>query len=283
MPTFKQLVHDYTERCQKLDLPEQTALTYLVELTQKNRVDLYMNYDEIVSEDVLREYEEGMKRILNHEPMQHVLGYSWFYGYQFVVNPNVLIPRPETEELVSHILAHMDEYFPTGEIVSADIGTGSGAIAISVSKEESRVKMFATDISEEAIEVAKLNANNNEAKVEFMVGDMLQPLIEKGIKLDVLISNPPYIPQQEELEDSVIEFEPHVALFGGEDGLKFYRTILENCHKVLKEKAFMAFEMGWDQKEALTKEVLKVIPHAKVEVLQDINGKDRMLFVVIES
>ncbi|MEG2751452.1 MAG: peptide chain release factor N(5)-glutamine methyltransferase [Anaerorhabdus sp.] len=282
MPTFKQLIHQYTEKCAELDLPDQTALTYLVELTQKNRVDLYMNYDEEVPEKVKEEYELGMTRILNHEPMQHVLGYSWFYGYQFVVNANVLIPRPETEELVSHILAHIDEHFPKGEIICADIGTGSGAIAISVAKEEARVKMFATDISEEAIEIAKLNALNNEAKVEFMTGDMLQPLIDKGIKLDVLISNPPYIPQKEVLEESVIDFEPHVALFGGEDGLKFYRAILENCNKVLNEKAFMAFEMGWDQKETLTNEVKKYLPDSKVEVIKDINGKDRMLFVLIE-
>ena len=279
MPTFKQLIHQYTEKCAELDLPDQTALTYLVELTQKNRVDLYMNYDENVPIDVLKEYEEGMQRILKHEPMQHVLGYSWFYGYQFIVNPNVLIPRPETEELVSHILANIDEHFPTGDVLCADIGTGSGAIAIAVAKEEARVCMLATDISEEAVEVAKKNALNNGASVEFMVGDMLEPIISKEIKLDVLISNPPYIPQQEVLEESVIDFEPHVALFGGEDGLKFYRTILENCHKVLKDKAFIAFEMGWDQAKALTSEVKKYIPNAQSEVIKDMNGKDRMLLV----
>ncbi|MFV0550321.1 MAG: peptide chain release factor N(5)-glutamine methyltransferase [Anaerorhabdus sp.] len=279
MPTFKQLIHQYTEACNKIDLPEQTALTYIVELTQKNRVDLYMNYDENVPVDVLKEYEEGMQRILKHEPMQHVLGYSWFYGYQFIVNPNVLIPRPETEELVSHILANIDEHFPTGDVLCADIGTGSGAIAIAVAKEEARVCMLATDISEEAVEVAKKNALNNGASVEFMVGDMLEPIISKEIKLDVLISNPPYIPQQEVLEESVIDFEPHVALFGGEDGLKFYRTILENCHKVLKDKAFIAFEMGWDQAKALTSEVKKYIPNAQSEVIKDMNGKDRMLLV----
>ncbi|SJZ39868.1 peptide chain release factor N(5)-glutamine methyltransferase [Anaerorhabdus furcosa] len=279
MPTFKQLLHEYSLQCDQLDLPEQTALTYLVELTQQKRIDLYMKFDQEVPSDVLESFEIGMKRILNHEPMQHVLGYSWFYGYKFKVNSNVLIPRPETEELVSYILSRVDEMFPQQNISAVDIGTGSGAIAISVSNEEEHIKMYATDISEEAIEVAKQNAMDNEANVEFFVGDMLAPIIDLGIKVDVLISNPPYIPSHEALETSVIDYEPHVALFGGEDGLKFYRTIFENCQKILNEKAFMAFEMGWDQKTVMLNLVKEYLPNAEAEVLQDINGKDRMLFV----
>lgn len=279
MPTFKQLLHEYSILCLEKELPEQTALSYLVELTQQQRVDLYLNFDKEVPTDVLEKFEVGMKRILNHEPMQHVLGYSWFYGYKFKVNSDVLIPRPETEELVSYILSRVDEMFPHQDITAVDIGTGSGAIAISVSNEEKHIKMYATDISEAAIQVAKENCKENNANVEFFVGDMLQPIVDREIKVDVLISNPPYIPSQEELEASVIDYEPHVALFGGEDGLKFYRTIFENCHKILKEKAFMAFEMGWDQKEAMLQLVQKYLPHATAEILQDINGKDRMLFV----
>ncbi|MEG0177907.1 peptide chain release factor N(5)-glutamine methyltransferase [Anaerorhabdus sp.] len=279
MPTFKQLIHDATEQCMKIDLPEQTALTYLVELTQQQRVDLYMNMNLEVPKDVLEKFNAGLVRILNHEPMQHVLGYSWFYGYKFNVNSNVLIPRPETEELVSYILSRVDEMFPNQNITAVDIGTGSGAIAIAVANEEKHINMYATDISVEAIEVAKENAKINEAQVEFLVGDMLQPIIDKGIKVDVLISNPPYIPSKETLESSVVDYEPHVALFGGDDGLKFYRTIFENCKKIVKEKSFMAFEMGWDQRISMLNLVHEYLPNAEAEVLQDINGKDRMLFV----
>ncbi|MEG0077159.1 peptide chain release factor N(5)-glutamine methyltransferase [Anaerorhabdus sp.] len=279
MPTFKQLIHDASLQCVEKELPEQTALTYLVELAQLQRVDLYMNYDQEVPTDILESFNIGLKRILNHEPMQHVLGYSWFYGYKFKVNSNVLIPRPETEELVSYILSRVDEMFPNQDITAVDIGTGSGAIAISVSNEEKHIKMYATDISAEAIEVAKENAKENDADVQFLVGDMLQPIVDAKIKVDVLISNPPYIPSQEVLESSVVDYEPHVALFGGKDGLKFYRTIFENCKKIINEKSFMAFEMGWDQGEAMMKLVHEYLPEATAEVLQDINGKDRMLFV----
>ena len=192
--------------------------------------------------------------------------------------------RSETEELVSYILARCDEMFVGKDSIQCvDIGTGSGAIAISVSKEEPKIKMIATDISDKAVEVAKKNANNNEVNIEFYVGDMLAPLIENNIKLDVLISNPPYIPQEEDLEISVKDYEPHVALFGGEDGLKFYRTIFENCLQVLNDKALMAFEMGWNQGDALLAEVARLLPFAKAEVIKDINGKDRMLFVEINK
>ena len=114
-----------------------------------------------------------------------------------------------------------------------------------------------------------------------MCGDMLEPLIERNIKVDILISNPPYIPSDEAMEDSVVNYEPHVALFGGEDGLKFYRIIFEHAKKVLKDKAMMAFEMGYNQKEALSAEARKYFPDAKIEVIKDMSGKNRMLFIYL--
>ena len=108
---------------------------------------------------------------------------------------------------------------------------------------------------------------------------MLKPLIEAGKKYDVLVCNPPYIPSDEEMEHSVVDFEPHVALFGGEDGLKFYREVFADCRKVLKDKAFMAFEMGWNQREAMSALVTEALPEAQFEIRKDMNGKDRMLFV----
>ena len=238
-----------------------------------------MHYEEEMPEDIETRFKEGMERILKQEPMAHVLGYSWFYGYKFAVDGDVLIPRPETEELCAHILAGIDRHFPKGEVHCVDIGTGSGAIAITVAKEEPRVIMDATDISVEALEKAKLNAKNNEASVTFYTGDMLEPLIAAHKQYDVLICNPPYIPQEEEMEASVVDYEPHVALFGGEDGLKFYRQVFAGCHKILKPRSFMAFEMGWNQREAMSALVKETLPEARFEILQDMNGKDRMLMV----
>ncbi len=160
-----------------------------------------------------------------------------------------------------------------------DIGTGSGAIALSLAKEEPKIRMSATDISAEAVEVAKANAASLGVDVKFLVGDMAQPVIDAGMKVDLLICNPPYIPQEETLEASVKDYEPHVALFGGEDGLKFYRQVFAAAPQVLKDKAMMAFEIGWNQKAALLAEVRKTFGDVRAEVVKDINGKDRMLFV----
>ena len=280
MSTFAKKVRDYENLCEENGVPSETVMAFLVELSQRERYDLYLHYEEDMPVALEKEFDEGMSRILKQEPMEHVLGYSWFYGYKMIVNEDVLIPRPETEELCANILGKMDLYFSNQDkIVCTDVGTGSGAIAIVLAKEEPKVDMWATDISEEALVTARKNAENNDAKVSFTAGDMLKPLIESGRKLDVLVSNPPYIPQEEKMEKSVVDFEPHVALFGGEDGLKFYREIFKDCRQVLKEKAFMAFEMGWDQRERMSKLVEEMLPEATYEIKQDMNGKDRMLFV----
>lgn len=281
--TFRELVIKYKKLCVEKNVPEETVMVYLVELSQRDSYNLYMNFENEVPQTLLNEFEKGMSRVLEHEPVQHVLGYSWFYGYKFVVNPNVLIPRVETEELVSYILSRMDEFFDgNSKLTACDIGTGSGALAISLKKEEDNLNMYASDISEEALSIANLNAKNNNADIKFLSGDMLQPFIDNKINLDILICNPPYIPNNEVLEDFVFEHEPHVALFGGEDGLKFYREIFKNCKKILNKKSFMAFEMGYNQKEALKDLLNEYLPNTKFEFIKDINNKNRMLFVYFD-
>lgn len=259
---------------------EQAALLYLLELTNKDSHNLYMEYENEMPSKDIEKYEQGIERLIMGEPLGHVVGFEWFYGYRFCVNADVLIPRPETEELVANILARYDEYFAKKEnVVAVDIGTGSGAIAISLKKEEANIHMLATDISEKAVQIAKQNAESNDAIVNYMVGDMLEPLKERRLKVDILISNPPYIPQEEVMEDSVVNYEPHVALFGGEDGLKFYRIIFENALDVLKEQAMMAFEIGYDQKVVISALVEEYFPETRYEIVKDMSGKDRMLFV----
>lgn len=281
MSTYRELLKSANERMLEADRGEQAALLYLLELTNMEAHNLYMEYEQEVDTQIEKEFEQGLQRLLAGEPLGHVLGFEWFYGYRFKVNEDVLIPRPETEELVANVLASYDEVFGGKQVIVADVGTGSGAIAISLKKEEPNLHVLASDISEKAVMVAKENAQNNDAIVSFVVGDMLQPLIDRNIKLDILVSNPPYIPNEEVMEHSVVDYEPHVALFGGEDGLKFYRSIFENAHKVLKEKAFMAFEMGYNQKENLTALAREYFPDAKIEVLKDLSGKNRMLFIYL--
>lgn len=282
MTLFSKSVRKYEKACRSRSIPEETVMAYLVELAQKERYDLYLHYEEEMPADLEAAFAAGMNRILEGEPMDHVLGYTWFYGYKIIVNENVLIPRPETEELCAKVLHEIDALFPekTCSLVTcADVGTGSGAIAITLDKEEPRTKLWATDISPEALRIAEENAANNDAQVTFLAGDMLCPLIERGVRLDVLVSNPPYIRLHEELEHTVVDYEPHVALFGGTDGLKFYRAIFKNCHRVLKKRALMAFEMGWDQTAMMKKLLQEELSGVPYRICKDMNGKDRILLV----
>lgn len=261
------------------NLSENAAMLLMMEITGKENHDLYVEFEEEISEDILTEFNQKFARLLTGEPLQHILGYEYFYGHKFIVNEDVLIPRPETEELVANVLAYYDEFFNGQKVDVCDIGTGSGAIAITLKKEEDNFTVTASDISEKAVATAKRNAANLEANVNFLVGDMCEPLIENNIKVDILVSNPPYIPVDEEMEHSVKDFEPHVALFGGEDGLKFYRIIFERSKYLLKERSFMAFEMGYNQKENLTALAKQYFPNSKIEVIKDLSGKNRMLFI----
>lgn len=280
MASYKEILKKAQERMLKADRGEQAALLYMLELTNMESHNLYMEYEAEMPQELIEEYEQGIDQLVEGKPLDHILGFTWFYGYRLKVNGDVLIPRPETEELVANILAAYDERFSKEKgAVLLDVGTGSGAIAIALKKEEPSLHILASDISQKAVMIANENAKANDAVVCFCVGDMLEPFIDRKIKADILISNPPYIPEDEEMEDSVVNYEPHVALFGGSDGLKFYRMIFENAPKVLNEKAMMAFEIGYQQKAALTALAKEFFPEAEIEVLKDINGKDRMLFI----
>ena len=281
MATYRKVLQQARQRLYEAGQGEQAAQLLMLELANMEAHNLYMEYDEPVDPGLLTRFEEGICRMEKGEPLGHVLGFEWFYGYRFTVNEDVLIPRPETEELVANILAGYDEHFGGQPAEAVDIGTGSGAIAIALAKEEPGIHVTASDISEAAIRVARQNALDLDANVDFLNGDMAEPFIEKGIRADILISNPPYIPAHEQMEHSVVDYEPHVALFGGEDGLHFYRRIFARAHLILKERAMMAFEMGYDQGERLSALAASYFPQARIEVLKDLSGKNRMLFVYI--
>ena len=275
MSSYNDLLNEY----KKVFNDKETLRAFLFELCNEYDIDLYMEKDNKADVRVEKRFIEGVEKLKENEPLNYVLGYSYFYGYKMIVNENVLIPRFETEELVGLVLSKYDEYFKGQKINLADVGTGSGAIAIALKKEEANLNVCASDISFDALNVAKQNAKYNDADITFYQGSMLEPLIENNIKLDVLVSNPPYIKQDEVLDPSVKDYEPHVALFGGNDGLKFYRMIFENAHKVLKEKSMLFFEIGYDQRENLTALAHEYFGDGHIEVFKDINKKDRMLFI----
>lgn len=272
MLTYKDLIKNAKRKLEEPDL----ARLFLLELLREKNIDLYQVFDEFPSKEIEKAFYEGLNRLIKDEPIDHVLGYSCFYGCKILVDKNVLIPRSETEELVGHVLKDVSKYFIDPKIV--DVATGSGAIAIALANELS-LEVDASDLSDDALGVAKKNALLNDVKVNFYKGDMLEPIIVLNNRYDVLVCNPPYIKKISDVDKSVLDYEPHMALFGGEEGLEFYRKVFEKSHRVLNESSLMAFEIGFDIGEALVSMAFKYFPEANIELKQDIHGLDRMLFI----
>lgn len=180
---------------------------------------------------------------------------------------------------MENILYRYDQYFKGQTVDVCDLATGSGCIGISLALEEKHMRVVATDISSEALEVARENNDKLGADVTFLKGDMLEPL--QGRRFDIFVSNPPYIPEDEPVMSLVKENEPNLALFGGKDGMKFYRIILSGIKPFLKDRAILCFEHGYDKKEEMLKLAAQYFEDARVEVLKDLEGKDRMTFIYV--
>lgn len=275
---IRKLISQTQKLLEKHNIPESYVKYVLNELFLEKDKNLYDAMDEELSVKDQKRFDEIIARLLKDEPLAYVMGVQYFYGYAFDVNPTVLIPRYETEELVLKVLMELDESF-SDDCTLLDIGTGSGAIACVLKAEKPDMKVYASDISEEALVQAQKNADKLGVEISFMQGDMAQPFVENKIKADVIVCNPPYIPQDEVIENSVKDYEPHVALFGGEDGLYFYRKVLKDAPSILNKKSLLAFEMGWNQRESLSALVREIFPNADIECFQDLSGKDRILIV----
>jgi len=281
MKTMRELLkwaEDYALANEKED---SAVKLLLMHVTQKESYEILANLQMEVPIEQITKYVQAVKVYVDQNiPVQHIMGYETFFGYKFSVNDQVLIPRFETEELVANVLATYDRVFGGDEVKVVDVGAGSGAIGITLAVEEPNMNVTLTELSEAALAVAKQNAINLDAEVTFYQGDMLQPLIARSLKFDMLVSNPPYIPFTEAVDPLVKNNEPHLALFGGEDGLKFYRQILKDAHQVLKKKNVIAFEHAYNHKEAMAQLVKQHFPQARFETLKDLNGKDRMTVII---
>lgn len=278
--TYRDLIHQGQKRLFDAGQGDQAAQLLMAELCRQKNINLYLEMEEEADADLASLYLKDIALMEEGKPLSYVLGYESFYGYDFIVNEDVLIPRPETEELVGLVLGLFDDYFPNRDKVSVfDVATGSGAIGITLNLEEPKMDVTASDISQKALVVAEKNNEKLQANVKFICGNMLDPFIERNLHCDILVCNPPYIPSSEQMEHSVVDYEPHVALFGGDDGLKFYRDVFEKAPQVLNPKSFLAFEMGYNQGEALSTLAKEHFPNGKVTVHKDMSGKDRMLTI----
>lgn len=247
----------------------------LMHVLQVDRTGLLVRLSDELSPDDDLLFSEYLLAHVNGVPVQHLIGYQPFYGRDFQVTPAVLIPRPETEELIEFVVRRLGgETFHPGEIV--DIGTGSGAIGVTLAL-ELRQPVATVDISEDALAVAKKNQAALGGDVTFLQGDLLEPLADQSVR--VLVSNPPYIEEDELLSDVVFDHEPHLALFGGKDGLVFYRRLIDGSTRILKDDfRLIVFEIGHNQGSEVQMMLKERYPTAETGILKDINGKDRIVY-----
>ena len=252
------------------------AKMILADLLGINSLDLLNYLDKEVSDELINTYMDKVKKVEEKNPVQYVIGNVNFYGNIFKVDKNVLIPRFETEELVENTLLYISNLFNPSDLKIIDLGTGSGCIGITLKKKFPKADVTLVDISSNALKIAKENASNLETDVTIIENDMLEGLEDK---YNIIISNPPYIKTDEEIEDIVKDNEPHLALYGGIDGLDYYKKILERAKERVKDYYLIAFEIG-DTLKADVEKLAKVnFPNATVISKKDMQGRDRMIFI----
>jgi release factor glutamine methyltransferase len=265
-------------------LEQPIAEILLKHYLEIDRSKLMQMLQDELPKQVEQKVKDALEEVAKGVPVQHITGTEYFYGRQFTVNKNVLIPRPETEELVVGLLKRIQQVFPGKETIAVvDVGTGSGAIAITLALENLNLNVTTVDISPAAIDVAKKNADHLGAGVRFLQGDLLTPIIEEKTTVDIVVSNPPYISKEDfaMLADNVRIHEPTLALVGGVTGYELYERLIEQIPCVINKPGIIAFEVGVGQSKRVEQLIKAQFPEAHTETIDDINGKDRMVFALV--
>lgn len=275
----------FTEGINKLklsniDAPVITAGAILCNILGCERTYLYTHDDYILSKDEYERYCDALKRRIEGEPLQYIIGSQEFMSLDFIVSPDVLIPRQDTEILVEYIIEFVSQ---KDKVSILDIGTGSGCIAISLAHYIKNSRVVAVDISKGALKIARKNAQNCgvEERIVFIESNLFENVPIQ--KFDIIVSNPPYIPNQviAGLDRQVKDFEPKIALDGGEDGLDFYRRIVKESVDFLKPKGLLAFEVGFDQAQ----EVAKIMEssYRDIKLQKDLAGIERVVTGILSK
>lgn len=241
--------------------------------------DFYLHKNENIEE--LQTFQSYFTRFLNGEPVQYITNFTDFYKTKIYVDHRVLIPRQETEEVVDFAIKKAKEIFKDRELKIADICSGSGCIGVALSKELKYKKIYFSDISFDALSVSQYNGKINNVNAEYYCGDSLESLINKNIKVDLIVSNPPYILNKNEVEESVQKYEPSLALYTN-DELEVYKKIISNLKKVKDHDLLVVFEIGYDLKDKLEQLINKELKKCDYEFVKDINGKYRILSIYLK-
>jgi release factor glutamine methyltransferase len=250
----------------------------LAHVLKKDRVYLYTNYEAPVNSDERKVYKEYIKRRVNSEPIAYITGHKEFMSLDFEVSPKVLIPRPDTELLVESAIKKARDM---NSVHIVDVGTGSGAIAVSLAYYINQAEIYATDISPSALEIARRNANRHNVDINFRESNLLETFLvsnreEAGLSFDIIVANLPYIAETEKatLDPQVRDYEPHLALFAGEDGLDLYRQLIPQTRMLLREGAILLLEIDPHQ----TGFILPILQgFSDISILKDAAGRDRVV------
>jgi release factor glutamine methyltransferase len=264
----------------EIDDPKAAAEILLAQSLHLRRIDLYLQYDRPLDKRELSAFKVLLKRKLKREPVAYIVGQKEFWSMPFIVTRDVLIPRPETERLVE---ATMDIINVTGGEINTrvlELGTGSGALIISLASQKQGIDYYASDISKKALAVARQNAAMHGVNgIHFFAGNWMDPLPAEKRCFDVIVSNPPYIPsrQIETLAPEIHRYEPLMALDGDGDGLKCLRHIVQNAWMYLKPTGWLLLEIGYDQKQDMMHIVESCGKYDQVMILKDYSGHDRVV------
>ncbi|MGG1519763.1 peptide chain release factor N(5)-glutamine methyltransferase [Paenibacillus oryzisoli] len=289
MPTARTIREAYVQASSFLagqGVAEAPACTELLlqHMLGCSRTELLFRWQEPFPEELAAQWSQLMDRKAAGEPVQYILGEQDFYGLPFEVNPAVLIPRPETELLVEAVLREGSRLFPQGAPLLADVGTGSGIIPVTIAHARPDWRVAASDISASALEMARVNAQRHgvAARVDWLDGDLLEPYIARGLAPDMVVSNPPYIPDGDlpALMPEVRLYEPHTALFGGVEGLDLYRRLVAQLPQLPRIPTLVGLEVGIRQAEAVAAMLRGIADWEEIRFVPDLQGIDRHVIAI---
>lgn len=277
--TYQQVVQNAVKYLEKFNKNTYIAERLLIDRLDWTKTDFIRHLKDEMTDSIYLQFLDDLNQFIEGKPLQYIVGKEWFYGIPLKVTKDTLIPRPETEELVHEALKHLNQTVGEKPLRVLDIGTGSGAIAITMKSERPQDTVTATDISGAALDVAKKNTESLDLAIRFLQGDLLEPVSLETF--DCIISNPPYIgfDEKELMDVSVLQYEPHSALFADNGGFSVYERLAYELPFYLKTDGCLFMEIGFQQGEKLQQLYQQAFPDKEVSIQKDINGLDRMLIV----